>query len=178
MKNNRLRHQIVDMNKGVKLDKRSFWFMTKGSIPLSFDSQSPRSLIYLMLLFRSVVVWLLILVLAVLNGGFREVMLLPNIGRQGAFVLSGILLSLCIVIVAIVFARWLRLRGPSRCLFAGLIWLCLTLSFEFSFGLFVQKRPWAAMLEAYTFEDGNIWPLVLVVTFFAPLLAARIRGKT
>jgi hypothetical protein len=63
-------------------------------------------------------------------------------------------------------------------LFAGLIWLCLTLSFEFGFGLFVQERSWAEMLEAYTFKDGNIWPLVLVVTFLAPLLAARIRSNT
>ncbi len=131
-----------------------------------------------MLLLRSVAIWLLILVLAVVNGGFRETVLLPNIGRQGAFLLSGILLSLCIVIVAIIFVGWLRLRGLSQCLFAGLIWLCLTLFFEFGFGLFVQERSWAAMLEAYTFKDGNIWPLVLVVTFFAPLLATRIRGKT
>jgi hypothetical protein len=137
-----------------------------------------KELTYLMLSLKSVVVWLLILVLAVLNGGFREVVLLPSIGRQGAFVLSGILLSSCIVIVAVVFARWLRLRGLSQCLFAGLIWLCLTLSFEFGFGLFVQERSWAEMLEAYTFKDGNIWPLVLVVTFLAPLLAARIRSNT
>ena len=131
-----------------------------------------------MLLLRSVVVWLLILVLAVLNGGFREAVLLPNIGRQGAFVLSGILLSLCIVIVAVIFAGWLRLKGLSRCLFVGLFWFCLTLSFEFGFGLFVQKHSWTGILETYTFKDGNIWPLVLVVTFVAPLLAARIHGKT
>ena len=131
-----------------------------------------------MLLLRSVVVWLLILVLAVLNGGFREAVLLPNIGRQGAFVLSGILLSLCIVIVAVIFAGWLRLKELSRCLFVGFFWLCLTLSFEFGFGFFVQKRSWTGILEAYTFKDGNIWPLVLVVTFVAPLLAARLHGKT
>ncbi|MDT8443406.1 MAG: hypothetical protein RQ722_03855 [Desulfuromonadales bacterium] len=65
-----------------------------------------------------------------------------------------------------------------KSLLAGTIWLCLTLSFEFGFGFFIQERSWAAMLEAYTFKDGNIWPLVLVVTFFAPLLAARIRGMT
>jgi hypothetical protein len=32
------------------------------------------------------------------------------------------------------------------------------------------------MLEAYTFKDGNMWPLVLVITFLAPLVAHRLRG--
>jgi hypothetical protein len=130
-----------------------------------------------MLLLRTVAAWLLILVFAVINGGFREAVLLPNLGQPAAFVLSAILLSLCIVIVAIVLAGWLRLNGFSRCLFVGLLWLCLTLVFEFGFGRIVQGLSWAEMLEAYTFKDGNLWPLVLVVTFFAPLLAARIRGR-
>jgi hypothetical protein len=130
-----------------------------------------------MLLLRTVAAWLLILVFAVINGGFREAVLLPNLGQPAAFVLSAILLSLCIMIVAIVLAGWLRLNGFSRCLFVGLLWLCLTLVFEFGFGRIVQGLSWAEMLEAYTFKDGNLWPLVLVVTFFAPLLAARIRGR-
>jgi hypothetical protein len=130
-----------------------------------------------MLLLRTVAAWLLILVFAVINGGYREAVLLPNLGQPAAFVLSAILLSLCIMIVAIVLAGWLRLNGFSRCLFVGLLWLCLTLVFEFGFGRIVQGLSWAEMLEAYTFKDGNIWPLVLVVTFFAPLLAARIRGR-
>lgn len=126
-----------------------------------------------MLLLRSVAAWFLILVFAVLNGGFREAVLLPNLARPVAFGLSGLLLSLCIVTVAVVLARWLRLKGTARCLSVGLLWLCLTIGFEFGFGRLVQGLSWAEMQEAYRFKDGNIWPLVLVVTFLAPLLAAR-----
>jgi len=32
------------------------------------------------------------------------------------------------------------------------------------------------LLEAYTFKDGNIWPIVLLVTLVAPLLAVRLRA--
>lgn len=35
----------------------------------------------------------------------------------------------------------------------------------------VQGQSWTEMLQAYTFKDGNIWPLVLVATFVAPLVA-------
>lgn len=129
-----------------------------------------------MLALRSVASWLLILVLAMLNGALREAVLLPNLSKPVAFVLSGLLLSLAILIVAVALARWLKLNTPSRCLSVGLLWLCLTLIFEFGFGGAVQGRTWGEMLEAYMFKDGNIWPLVLVVTLFAPLAAARVRA--
>src|SRR5574342_169504 len=128
-----------------------------------------------MVLLRSLAAWLLILVFAVLNGGFRESVLLPNLGKPAALVLSGALLSACIVIVAVVLAGWLGLKGVSRCLSVGSFWLCLTLTFEFGFGRLIEGLSWPEMLEAYAFRDGHIWPLVLVVTFFAPLVAARLR---
>ena len=128
-----------------------------------------------MLVLRSVAAWLVILILAMLNGLLREAVLLPNLSKPVAFVLSGLLLSSVIVIVAVALAPWLKLSSASRSLYVGFLWLCLTLIFEFGFGLFVQSRSWAEMREAYTFKDGNIWPLVLVVTFFAPLVAARVR---
>lgn len=124
---------------------------------------------------KPVAAWLLILVLAMLNGIFRETMLLPNLSKPVAFFLSGLLLSFFIIIVAVALARWLELGTPARCIYVGLLWLSLTLIFEFGFGGMMQGKSWAEMLEAYTFKDGNIWPVVLMVTLFAPLVAARIR---
>lgn len=128
------------------------------------------------LLLRPVAAWLLILVLAILNGILREAVLLPYLGTPVAFVLSGLMLSLFILAVAVALASWLRLSSFSRCVAVGALWLGLTLIFEFSFGGIVQGQSWGEMLDAYTFKDGNIWPLVLVVTVVAPLIAARVRG--
>jgi len=128
-----------------------------------------------MVLLRSIAAWLLILVFAVLNGVFREAVLMPKLGKPAAFVLSGALLSGWIVVVAAVLARWLGLKDVTRSLSVGMLWLCLTVAFEFGFDRVMQGRSWPEMLEAYTFKDGNIWPLVLVVTFFAPVVARRFR---
>lgn len=125
-------------------------------------------------LLRPIAAWFLILALAVLNGILREAVLLPNLSKPVAFVLSGLLLSSCILIVAIALAGWLQLDGLQRSLTVGLLWLSLTLVFEFSFGRIVQGRAWSDMMEAYTFKDGNIWPVVLAVTFLAPLIAGRL----
>jgi hypothetical protein len=124
---------------------------------------------------RPFAAWLLILALAMLNGVFREAVLLPALGKPIALILSGLLLSLAILAVAVALARWLALDEPRRCFSVGLLWLCLTLVFEFGFGGMVQGRSWAEMLEAYTFKDGNLWPLVILATMFAPLVAARVR---
>lgn len=129
-------------------------------------------------LLRPVAAWLLILVLAIVNGILREAVLLPGLSIPVAFVLSGLLLSSFILVVAVALARWLKLISLSRCLAVGALWLGLTIIFEFGFGGMVQGRSWTEMLEAYTFKDGNIWPLVLVVTFVAPLIATRVRGPS
>jgi hypothetical protein len=130
-----------------------------------------------MLLLKAFALWLLILFCAVLNGSVREAVLLPRLGTTIALVLSGVLLCLCIAVVSLVFVHWLGRLGTAHALSVGLFWLCLTLAFEFGFGLLVRNQSWPELLEAYTFKDGNIWPLVLVVTLIAPLFAVRVRGR-
>jgi hypothetical protein len=125
---------------------------------------------------KSVLVWVAILVLAVLNGVLRESFLLPAVGARAALSASGILLALCIAGVACAAAPWFgRLSGTAYWAI-GTLWLSLTLGFEFAFGYLYQNKPWRVLLEAYTFEGGNIWPVVLAVTFMSPWLGARIRG--
>ena len=127
---------------------------------------------------KPLAVWWLILLGAMVNGGLRESVLLPHLGTTPAYLLSGTLLALVILGITLGCIRWLGIRSPSDALRTGAFWLLLTLGFEFGFGHLVQGRPWPVLLEAYTFQDGNLWPLVLLVTLFAPLIALRIRGAS
>ncbi|HSH30565.1 MAG TPA: hypothetical protein VK971_11700 [Thiohalobacter sp.] len=124
---------------------------------------------------KALVVWLGILVLAGANGMLREGVLVPMLDKPLALILSGILLSVLILAVACLSLPWLGRLPATGYIAIGLGWLCLTLVFEFAFGRLVQGRPWPALLEAYTFRGGNLWPLVLLVTAAAPYAAARIR---
>lgn len=128
---------------------------------------------------RIVAVWALILPCAIANGALREAVLVPLWGRPAALVASGLLLSAVVLAVAIVLARWMRLpsRPSAATVAAGVLWLGLTLAFEFGFGCGVQGRSWSELLQAYTFEGGNLWPLVLLVTLAAPSVGARVRGN-
>lgn len=126
-----------------------------------------------MLILKAVAMWLLILIFAVLNGAFRQAVLLPNLAAPMAFVLSGILLSLCIVVIAFLFVRRLGPVGETESLHVGLLWLFSTIVFEFAFGRLMQHKSWPELLEPYTFKDGNLWPVVLLVVLLAPWVAVR-----
>lgn len=129
------------------------------------------------LILKIFVVWLVILVLAIANGILRETLLSPAFGEFAGLFFSGVLLSGLILVVAYVLLPWF---GPVSVAnyAAGLAWLCLTLVFEFTFGYFIQNKALPQLLDAYTFKDGNIWPIVLLTTVAAPYIAARIRGQS
>ena len=124
---------------------------------------------------KALAAWALILVLAIANGTLREAAFLPNFGRIASFLLSGLLLSCVIVLVAYFALPWIGARSDQELALVGLEWLIATLIFEFSFGL-LRGKPLAEILEAYTFKDGNIWVLVLLVTALAPWVAGKLRG--
>jgi len=124
---------------------------------------------------KVLIVWMGILVLAIANGLLRESLLVPVLETMGALVLSGLILSSLIIAVSYVSLPWLQISGHAQLFAVGISWLALTLIFEFSFGLW-QGKSWLELLEAYTFKDGNIWLVVLMVTTLSPYIAAKFRG--
>jgi len=129
-----------------------------------------------MLLFKTVAIWISILVLAVANGWLREAVLTPSLGRTAGLLLSGSLLSLVILAVAYASLPWLGAESTAELITAGSIWLILTLAFEIGYGYLIQGKSWPAILQAYTFHDGNLWPLVLWITAIAPYVASKLRA--
>ncbi|MCE7903737.1 MAG: hypothetical protein DYH20_14135 [Gammaproteobacteria bacterium PRO9] len=128
-----------------------------------------------LLLLKAVFVWLFILLLAIANGALREAILVPTLGDPAGLALSGILLSALIIAATYAALPWLNAYRRPQLLGIGVGWLALTVVFEFCLGLW-QGKSWSAILDAYTFEAGNLWPLVLLVTTAAPWLAARLRN--
>ena len=129
------------------------------------------------LAFKALVAWFLILLLAIANGGLREAVLTPWLGLTGSLVVSGLLLSALVALVAWGLVRSSRGVTVGQGLGVGMAWLVLTVVFEFSFGRLVQHKTWDELWAAYTFADGNLWPLVLGVVLLAPPVMAVWRGR-
>ena len=130
-----------------------------------------------MVTLKALGLWLLVLALAVLNGGLREGLLLKVLPRSSAFTVSGLLLIGCVLAVALLSVRWLGRLTFTQYALVGLLWLILTLVFEFGFGLLLRGQSLPSQLEAYRFREGNIWPIVLAVVAVAPAFAAYVRGE-
>jgi hypothetical protein len=121
---------------------------------------------------RAFVVWVLIAVLAVSSAFVREMVLVPLLGPVAGMTAGGLLVCAMILLVTWLTRSWLGATRRAELLLIGGIWLVLTLIFEFGMGI-LSGKPWEEILAPYTFTDGNIWPMVLLVTATAPLVIAR-----
>lgn len=125
---------------------------------------------------KACALWLLLLVLAILNAAIREQLLAPWVGPRFALPLSGLSLSLLIFFATLGVVPWLKAGNAARYGMVGVMWLVMTILFEFLFGHFVSGRPWAELVDAYNILTGNLWPVVLLVITVSPYVAARRRG--
>jgi hypothetical protein len=125
------------------------------------------------MLFRAGVVWFGLLVLAVLNGAFRQAVLVPALGMGPAHILSTAILCVLILTLAAGTIRWIAPRDGGDAWRAGALWLLLTLMFEFLAGHYLFGTPWAELLADYDVLRGRVWVMVLLATAVAPAWALR-----
>lgn len=128
------------------------------------------------MLVRALAIWFVLLLVAVLNGAFREAVLTPRMGRGGAHALSTVMLSALILLVGWLSMPWILPRTLQDAWTVGALWVGLTIAFEFLAGHFVFGRPWNELLADYNLLAGRIWLMVLVVTLMTPVFAFTRRG--
>ncbi|UGV40830.1 hypothetical protein J7W08_00320 [Methanococcoides orientis] len=122
----------------------------------------------------SLVVWMLFIFLAIINGTSRG-LYAPYTGELLAHQISSVIFCIVIFTVSYIFLKYSGVSGTSvQFIYVGLMWLFLTVSFEFLFGHFVIGNSWERLLHDYYFLEGRIWLLVLIVTAISPWLANRI----
>lgn len=125
---------------------------------------------------RALVVWMALVVVAVANGTIRQYLLLPTVGPYAGHVISSVLLSLLILLVAALTIRWIGPATARQAWLVGLLWLLCTIAFEFVAGHYLFGNPWEKLLADYNVREGRVWLLVLVATAVAPRWAAGFRG--
>ena len=122
---------------------------------------------------RAAAVWLGILALAVGNGALRDGVISPRIGEVPGRAVSTVILAGLVVLVARLTIRWIRPSTSADAWRVGLLWVGLTLAFEFLAGRYLFGNPWEKVLSDYDVTRGRIWALVPFVTLVAPAWAWR-----
>ena len=129
-----------------------------------------------MYLLRASAVWLVIMAVESVHGTLRELFLAPAVGDFRARQIAVFTGSLLILGVAYLCVRWIRAGSTGRLLAVGLLWLFLTLLFEFGLGLLVLGYSWERVASDYDLSRGGLMPFGLVLLTLAPLMTARLRG--
>ena len=123
---------------------------------------------------KSILIWLSIIPLAILNGGFRDVFLTPLLGESCAQPVSGIILILLIFIVSFIFIPRIGKGTPKTYWKIGILWVALTIVFETILGLAIGNTL-TELLKAYDITTGNLWLLIVIFTGIAPWIVAKIK---
>jgi len=119
--------------------------------------------------------WLGMMFLAIANGGLRDILYKQSLGDLAAHQLATVLLLLLLA----AYFRMLAVRWPlassSQAWSVGLIWLVLTLTFEFGFGHCIVGHSWAHLFHDYNILAGRVWVFVPFWVLTGPVVFLHTR---
>ena len=124
---------------------------------------------------RALLVWMLIMLMETLHGLARELFIAPALGDLRARQLGVLIGSTLVLLISWLSARWLGARNRRAQILVGVFWVVLTLAFEMLLGR-ATGLSWERILSDYNPARGGFMLAGLAVMFFAPLLAAKLRG--
>ncbi len=121
---------------------------------------------------QAIGIWFLIVPLAILNGGLRE-NILVKLGSI-ALPLSGIILSICIFVVALLLIPKIKECKSKDYIIFGIIWFVLTNLFDLLMYI-SEGKGINELLNSYNFLNGNLWILVVITAFVSPIIVSKIK---
>ena len=127
-------------------------------------------------MWRYALAWVGMLVLAIANGALRQAtfgMVLPELRAHQLSTLIGSVLMGAFMWVVL---RWWPPSSRREAIAIGLLWVSLTVAFEFFMGLVLLGRPVAQVLADYNVFAGRVWVLFLLWLAVAPWLFFRLRS--
>lgn len=118
----------------------------------------------------AILIWIMIIPIAILNGGFREYVLvkLGILARP----LSGIILSICIFVVAHFLVPKIKNCVKRDYIIFGVIWFILTNLFDLV-AYIKDGGGFIDLVQSYNILTGNTWFLVVLSALLAPIFCFR-----
>ena len=120
------------------------------------------------------VAWLLMPIIGIINGTIRQYAYSNALGELRAHQVSTVTgIFLFGLYIWALTLTW-KIRSSAEAIAIGLIWLTLTIAFEFLFGHYVMKHPWSKLLHDYNLFEGRLWVLVLLWVTLAPYVFHKL----
>jgi hypothetical protein len=125
-------------------------------------------------MWKYVLAWFPMVALAIANGALRESWYGQHLSELTAHQIST--LTAVVLFGAYIWfvVQFWSPTSKAQAIAVGLLWLVMTIAFEFLFGHFVAGHTWERLLHDYNLLAGRVWPLVLVWVAVAPYLFFRM----
>jgi hypothetical protein len=127
-------------------------------------------------MWKYILAWVPMVPIAIANALLREKVFAVHLSELRAHQLST---ATCVLLFAgyiwTVTRIW-RPESTGQALAIGLLWLGLTVAFEFLFGRYVVGHPWTRLFHDYNLLEGRVWVVVLVWITLAPYAFYRLSG--
>jgi len=129
------------------------------------------------MILKYTLLWLPMVLIAIVNAVIRDLTYGKHMAELHAHQISTltaiILFGLYIWLLSL---KW-KIESPGEAIIIGLIWIVLTVAFEFLFGHFAMKHPWSKLLADYNIFQGRLWLLILIWVGIAPYIFHKISSK-
>lgn len=126
-------------------------------------------------MWKYLLAWFPMIPIAIGNGVLRQRWYGKHVGELAAHQISTALGIALFGIYIWLVVRALRPASGQQAIAIGLLWLALTVAFEFLFGRYVAGHSWRALLSDYDLLAGRLWVLVLAWLALAPYLFYRLQ---
>jgi len=124
-------------------------------------------------MWKYILAWVPMVPIAIVNALFRETLLAKFLQELHAHQASTVTAVLLLGIYIRAITRLWKPDSLGEAFEIGLIWLVLTVSFEFLFGHYVMGHPWNRLWQDYNVFAGRLWVLVLIWIALGPYIFYR-----
>lgn len=125
-------------------------------------------------IYKYILWWFLFPFVGILNGVLREATyknLVSDLFAHQISTATGIVFFG--LIFYFIFRKW-KIESVKNAILIGVIWLGLTILFEFGFGHYIMGNPWEKLLHDYNIAEGRVWSLFLLWITIAPYIFYKI----
>lgn len=115
--------------------------------------------------------WLVLMVIAIVNGIARE-LYAPLLNNDDLAHQVSVFTGMAVFLVAVyLFLNHVDTSyGGMELIVIGVMWLTMTVIFEFTFGHYVVGHSFDELLADYNILEGRLWPLFLLTIAVAPYI--------
>jgi len=117
------------------------------------------------------------MVLAIINGGLRDLVYKSHVGALPAHQISTVVLVLLFAGYFRLLTRIWPIKSASQAWVIGGIWFLMTEAFEFGMGRYVSGASWSELFSAYNVFAGQVWIFIPLWVLAGPYMFYRISTR-